>query len=206
LFKKALLTVIFSFLGLASQDADAFSPPKKGDFDRYPTAVFAGGCFWCMEAPFDQIEGVVKTVSGYTGGRTKDPSYKSVSGGGTGHLEAIQVVYDPKRVTYEKLLEVFWENVDPTDDGGQFCDRGDQYTTAIFYDGEEQQKAAKLSKEMLINSGKIKRKIVTPIRKAPTFYPAEPYHQDYYINNPMRYHFYRYRCGRDQRLEQLWGK
>jgi len=169
-------------------------------------ATFAGGCFWCMEPPFDKIDGVISTTSGYTGGRTLNPSYKDVSGGGTGHTEAVQVVYDPKRVSYEKLLETFWRNVDPTDATGQFCDRGLQYRTGIFYHDDEQKRAAEQSKATLERTKPFKEKIATEIVAAGPFYPAEEYHQDYYQKNPIRYKFYRSNCGRDKRLERLWGK
>jgi methionine-S-sulfoxide reductase len=167
-------------------------------------ATFTGGCFWCMEPPFDELEGVVATTSGYTGGRVKNPSYEQVSYGGTGHLEAVEVSYDPAKISYEKLLEVFWGNVDPTDTKGQFCDRGDQYATAIFFHDEEQRRLAEESKRKLIDSGILKKPIETPVRPAGAFYAAEEYHQDYYKKNPIRYKFYRSRCGRDRVLEKLW--
>jgi peptide-methionine (S)-S-oxide reductase len=168
-------------------------------------ATFAGGCFWCMEPPFDEIEGVVSTTSGYIGGEIRNPSYEAVSGGGTGHLEAVEIEYDPSKVSYGKLLEVFWRNVDPTDGGGQFCDRGPQYRTAIFYHDEEQRRLAEESKAALDASGKLPKKVVTEIRKAPEFYHAEEYHQDYYEKNPVRYKFYKTGCGRDRILKKLWG-
>jgi methionine-S-sulfoxide reductase len=167
-------------------------------------ATFAGGCFWCMEGPFDEIEGVIKTTSGYTGGSVPNPSYEQVSSGGTGHLESVEVTYDPSKVSYEKLLEVFWHNVDPTDAAGQFCDRGEQYGTAIFVHDEEQRRLAEASKKALVDSGRLKKPIVTPIRSATPFYAAEEYHQDYYKKNPIRYKFYRASCGRDRVLEKLW--
>ena len=168
-------------------------------------ATFAGGCFWCMEPPFDELEGVVATTSGYTGGSVPNPSYEQVSYGGTGHLEAVEVAYDPAKISYEKLLEVFWSNVDPTDAGGQFCDRGDQYKTAVFFHDEEQRRLAEASKQALEGSGRFEQPIVTEIVEAGPFYPAEDYHQDYYEKNPVRYKFYRWNCGRDQRLAELWG-
>ncbi len=166
------------------------------------TAVFAGGCFWCMEAPFDELDGVVSTTSGYTGGRTENPTYREVS---SGHTEAVEIVYDPNKVGYEKLLEVFWHNVDPTDAGGQFCDRGNQYRTAIFYQNEKQKKLAEASKKKLQNANGAPSPIVTDIVKATAFYDAEDYHQNYYKTTPIRYKFYRSACGRDARLEELWG-
>jgi peptide-methionine (S)-S-oxide reductase len=169
-------------------------------------ATFAGGCFWCMEGPFDHVPGVVSTTSGYTGGNVKKPSYEQVSSGATGHAESVDVVYDPAKVTYGQLLDVFWHNVDPLDGGGQFCDRGNQYRTAIFYHDEEQKRLAEESKQALEASGKLKKKIVTQIVPAGEFYPAEDYHQDYYLRNPIRYKYYRFNCGRDDRLKQLWGE
>jgi peptide-methionine (S)-S-oxide reductase len=169
-------------------------------------ATFAGGCFWCMEKPFDDLEGVVSTTSGYIGGQRKDPTYEEVSSGTTGHAEAVQVLYDPSQVTYEKLLEVFWRNVDPLDAGGQFCDRGSQYRTGIFVHDAAQRQEAERSKKALADSGRLKSPVVTQIVDATAFYPAEDYHQDYYLRNPIRYKFYRYNCGRDQRLEEVWGK
>lgn len=168
------------------------------------TAVFAGGCFWCMEPPYDALPGVLATTSGYSGGQKANPTYREVTAGNTGHIEVIQVTYDPKQISYEKLLEVFWRNVDPLDGGGQFCDRGNTYTTAIFYQGEEQKKIVEQSKTAI--EKKLGRAVVTAIRPAVTFYAAEDYHQDYYKKNPLRYQYYRYSCGRDQRLEKLWGK
>lgn len=167
-------------------------------------ATFAGGCFWCMEPPFDELQGVVSTTSGYTGGRTKDPTYEEVSSGSTGHAEAVQVRYDPKKVSYEKLLEVFWRNVDPLTANRQFCDGGSQYRSAIFYHHAEQQRLAENSKRAL--DARFDRPIVTEIVPAGAFYPAEDYHQDYYKKNPVRYKVYRWNCGRDQRLEQVWEK
>jgi peptide-methionine (S)-S-oxide reductase len=168
-------------------------------------ATFAGGCFWCMEGPFDALEGVVSTTSGYTGGDVKNPSYEQVSMGGTGHFESVEVLYDPKKVSYERLLDVFWHNVNPTDGGGQFCDRGPQYRTAIFYHDDEQQRLADASKQKLDESGVLPKKVQTQILSAGPFYPAEDYHQDYYKKNPVRYKIYRLGCGRDSVLEKLWG-
>jgi peptide-methionine (S)-S-oxide reductase len=167
-------------------------------------ATFAGGCFWCMEGPFDEVEGVLQTTSGYTGGARDHPTYDEVSSGGTGHFEAVQVVYDPAKVSYERLLDVFWRNVDPTDGGGQFCDRGDQYRSAIFFHDEAQRKAAQASREKLAASGRLGGPIATEIRAASEFWPAEEYHQDYATKNPIRYHYYRSRCGRDRRLDKVW--
>ena len=169
-------------------------------------ATFAGGCFWCVESDFDQVPGVLKTESGYTGGTLEDPTYETVTQGGTGHYEAVRITYDPARVTYDKLLDVFWHSVDPTDDGGQFCDRGESYKTAVFFNSPEQERAAIASKQAVGKSGELKGSIVTPILMAKTFYLAEEYHQDYYMKNPLRYRFYRYGCGRDKRLQEVWGE
>ena len=173
--------------------------------DGLATATFAGGCFWCVESDFDAVPGVVETVSGYTGGTAADPTYKQVTKGGTGHREAVQIRYDPKRVSYERLLHVFWRSVDPTDDGGQFCDRGESYQTAIFVGNEEERRIAEASKEALALSQVLDAPVVTPVEAATEFYPAEGYHQDYYTKNPVRYRFYRFSCGRDSRVQQLWG-
>jgi len=168
-------------------------------------ATFAGGCFWCMEPPYDALPGVISTTSGYMGGTQKNPSYEEVSSGTTGHAEVVQVVYDPKKVTYEKLLEVFWKNVDPTVRDRQFCDIGSQYRTAIFYHTDEQRRLAEVSKAMLAKAKPFKDDIVTPVVPAGEFWRAEDYHQDFYVKNPVRYKFYRTGCGRDARLKQLWG-
>ncbi len=191
---------------LALLCASAYAADKPADAPALAKATFAGGCFWCMEPPFDKLDGVISTTSGYTGGQKTKPTYQEVSAGGTGHAEAVQVVYDPKKVSYERLLEVYWRNVDPTDAGGQFCDRGNQYRTAIFYHNDEQKRLAEQSKVKVEQTKPFKEPIVTAIVPAGEFYPAEEYHQDYYLKNPLRYKFYRYGCGRDQRLETLWGK
>lgn len=193
-----LLLGLFAGLGCAGA-AVAEAP-------RTASAIFAGGCFWCMEGPFDKLDGVVSTTSGYIGGHVKDPTYKQVSAGGTGHAEAVQVIYDPNKVSYHKLLAVFWRNIDPVDQKGQFCDKGDQYRSAVFFDGEEQRRAAEKSKAALEDNGRFRQPIATEIVPATTFYPAEEYHQDYYKKNPLRYKYYRYGCGRDRRLEKLWGE
>ncbi len=170
------------------------------------TATFAGGCFWCMEGPFDELEGVRSTTSGYTGGTKADPTYYQVSAGGTGHVEAVQVVYDPTKVSYDRLLEVFWKNVDPVDDSGQFCDKGSQYEARIFVHDNQQQALAEQSKQVLSAEPKFQATpIVTAIESAQTFYPAEDYHQDYYLKHPLRYKYYRTGCGRDRRLAEVWG-
>ena len=190
----------FSLAASFAQGATTVNVPP-GD----AVATFAGGCFWCMEPPYDKLPGVVATISGYTGGRTVNPSYEQVSSGSTGHAESVTVVYDPKKVTYEKLLEVFWHNVDPTVKDQQFCDHGSQYRTAIFYHDEAQRKAAEASKAAIEKSKPFKEPVVTQIVMAGPFYPAEDYHQDFYMKNPVRYQLYRSGCGRDARLKQLWG-
>ena len=167
-------------------------------------ATFAGGCFWCVEADFDKVEGVISTTSGYTGGHTVEPSYEEVSRGGTGHAESVEVVFDPAKVSYEKLLDVFWHNIDPLTKNGQFCDHGDQYRTAIFYHDETQHSLAEASKAKV--QARFKSPIVTEVTAAGPFHKAEEYHQDYHLKNPIRYKFYRFNCGRDARLEELWGK
>jgi peptide-methionine (S)-S-oxide reductase len=168
-------------------------------------AIFAGGCFWCMEGPFDKLPGVISTTSGYTGGTRKDPTYQQVSAGGTGHTEAVEIVYDPSKVTYERLLDVFWHNIDPEARDRQFCDAGSQYRSGIFYRDEKQKAAALASRAALEKVKSFQGAIVTEITAAGPFYPAEEYHQDYYLKNPLRYSYYRGGCGRDARLKQLWG-
>ena len=175
------------------------------DNEKTEKAVFAGGCFWCMEPPFDKLDGVISTTSGYSGGHTKNPSYKQVSSGQTGHTEAMQVVYNPGQISFEQLLAVFWRNVDPTRNDGQFCDGGNQYRPAIFYHDDAQKLAANASKASIIDSKTFAEMIKVEIVKATTFYAAEDYHQDYYRKNPVRYKYYRYSCGRDRRLKELWG-
>jgi peptide-methionine (S)-S-oxide reductase len=170
-----------------------------------PKATFAGGCFWCMQPAYDGVPGVVKTVVGYTGGEKKNPTYEEVSDGGTGHAESIEITYDPKKISYRKLLDIFWHNVDPTTKDSEFCDHGHQYRSAIFFHNAEQEREAKQSEAELNEKKPFKDPIVTEIVPATTFYPAEDYHQEYYLKNPIRYKFYRYNCGRDARLRELWG-
>ena len=200
---KKPLNAVFVFamiLPLAIEVAYA-ATPSTGPTET-AKATFAGGCFWCMEPPYDKLDGVISTISGYAGGTKKNPTYEEVSAGKTGHTEVVQVTYDPKKITYEKLLDVFWHNVDPLTANRQFCDVGSQYRTAIFYHDETQKRLAEESKKAL--GKRFKEPIVTEIVAASEFYPAEDYHQDYYIKNPLRYKYYRYNCGRDQRLEALW--
>lgn len=196
---KLFATLLLAALAVPGQASGAESASLA-------KATFAGGCFWCMEPPFDKLAGVVATVSGYTGGHTRNPTYEEVSAGRTGHAEAVEITYDPSKVSYAKLLEVFWRNVDPTTPDRQFCDVGNQYRTAIFYHDAEQKRLAEQSKAALAKSKPFPQPIVTEIVAAGEFTPAEGYHQDYYLKNPLRYKFYRYNCGRDQRLEELWGK
>jgi methionine-S-sulfoxide reductase len=170
------------------------------------TATFAGGCFWCMVPPFEKLPGVVSVTSGYTGGRKENPTYEEVSSGRTGHAESVEVLFDPARIAYEKLLDVFWHNIDPTTPDRQFVDVGSQYRTAIFYHSEEQKRLAEESKRKLDASGRFGKPIVTEIAPAGKFYAAEEYHQDYYKKNPVRYKFYRFNSGRDQYLEKIWGR
>lgn len=197
-------TLSFTAPACASSDTST-NPVSTATADTTATAIFAGGCFWCMEKPFDELSGVLDTTSGYTGGTVANPSYEQVSSGGTGHYEAVQVTYDPSQVNYEMLLEVFWRNVDPVDARGQFCDKGQQYRSAIFYQNEAQEAAAEDSKQALANSDRFEQEIATTIQPASTFYPAEDYHQNYYQTHSVRYKVYRFACGRDQRLEEVWG-
>ena len=185
--------------------SDKMMEVKAGD-RHLSLATFAGGCFWCVESDFEKVDGVVEVVSGYTGGRKKNPSYEEVSAGGTGHVEAVQVQYDAEKVSYEELLDVFWRHVDPTDPDGQFVDRGSQYRPAIFYHDEEQKRLAVESKKNLEASKRFKRPVATEILELDVFYPAEDYHQDYYKTHAVRYKFYRWNSGRDQFLEKTWGK
>lgn len=206
LIKVLLLVVvcgIFAFALVNGQSADK-TPTMDGK--NLQTATFAGGCFWCMEPPFEQLAGVLSVTAGYTGGQDPDPTYREVSSGDTGHAEAVQIVFDPAKVTFAALLEVFWKNIDPTTPNRQFCDVGSQYRAAIFYHNPEQQHLAEEAKKALQHSGTLTQPIVTEIVSASAFYPAEDYHQDYYKKNPVRYKLYRYNCGRDQVLEKLWGK
>jgi peptide-methionine (S)-S-oxide reductase len=201
------IVLVVAILGLLfTAYAEKSEERKTGSDKSLAIATFAGGCFWCMEPPYDKLDGVISTTSGYTGGRKKNPTYEEVSGGTTGHAEAVQVTYDPTKVSYQKLLEVFWKNIDPFTPNAQFCDHGSQYRSAIFYHDEEQKRAAEASKQKLEKSGRFTQPIVTEIVPAGEFYPAEDYHQDYYQNNPVRYKYYRYRCGRDEALEKIWGK
>jgi peptide methionine sulfoxide reductase msrA/msrB len=203
------MTIIFLYgcqkSDLAKEGKNTMAANTAQD-QKSKVATFAGGCFWCSEADFEKIPGVIKVISGYTGGKKENPTYEEVSAGTTGHVEAIQVTYDPEKVNYERLLEVFWRHIDPTDGEGQFVDRGTQYASAIFYHDEEQKRLAEKSKEELGRSGKFVKPIATPILKFTRFYEAEEYHQDYYKKNPLRYSYYRHGSGRDQFLDKVWGK
>ncbi len=174
--------------------------------EKLETAIFAGGCFWCMESPFEKVSGVKEVISGYAGGFKDNPTYEEVSAGTTGHLEAIQIIYDPKKISYIQLLEIFWRQIDPTDPDGQFVDRGKQYRSAIFYKSKEEKALAEKSKQDLEKSKRFSMPIVTEVISATKFYPAEEYHQDYYKKNPVRYNYYRYGSGRDQFLKKVWIK
>lgn len=201
---KPILFTLSLCVGLLSPGI--FTHSYASDEKTSPAiATFAGGCFWCMEPPFDKLEGIISTTSGYTNGHIKNPTYKQVSAGTSGHTEAIQIVFDSERITYAKLLETFWHNIDPLDANGQFCDRGSQYRAAIFYHTPEQHQLAITSMQTLQQNEKFKQKnITTEIIKATEFYPAETYHQNYYLKNPLRYKFYRHNCGRDRVLQGYW--
>ena len=188
--------------GLSAAIAQTAAPPKG----EVAIATFAGGCFWCLEEAFEKVPGVISTTSGYTGGTVAGATYRQVGMGGTGHTEAVRVVYDPAKVGYDKLLEVYWKNVDPLDAKGQFCDKGEPYRPVIFVHDEEQRRLAEASKAALAASGRFKQPIVVAIEPASDFWIAEDYHQDYYLKNPAKYAYYRWGCGRDARLEELWGK
>lgn len=193
------IIILFSFLLLLIMQTRIYADTKT------EKATFAGGCFWCMETPFEKLDGVTEVISGYTGGKKVNPTYEEVSYGGTGHLESVQIIYDPSKITYSELLDVFWKQIDPTDPNGQFVDRGSQYRSVVFYHNDEQKGLAEKSKEELDKSGKFGKPIVTEIIMASAFYKAEEYHQDYYKKNPIRYKFYRYNSGRDQYLKKIWG-
>lgn len=197
---KRLATLALLLLFACSRDSEPPPVARQG----LASAVLAGGCFWCMEPPFESMKGVVSVTSGYTGGRTPDPTYNEVSYGSTGHYEAVEILYDPKQVTYAQLLDVFWRNIDPIDGEGQFCDRGEQYRAAIFVANDDERRVAEASKARLAAARRLN--IVTTILPAARFYAAEDYHQDYAKKNPVRYKFYRFNCGRDRRLEEVWGK
>ena len=195
MFRRLLISAFMLAVVLGSASAQ----------EKTAKAIFGGGCFWCVEADFDKVPGVISTTSGYINGKTKNPTYREVSAGGSGHNEVVEIVYDPAKVTYAKLLDVFWRNIDPLVKDKQFCDSGDMYRTGVYYLDDEQKKLAEETKKT-VQAKFAPRTVHTEIVKADTFYPAEEYHQDYYKKNEARYNFYRWNCGRDQRLEQLWGK
>ena len=197
---RSLVRIAAVILGLLAA-SPAFAQ-RNPNLDR---AIFAGGCFWCTEVDFDKVPGVVTTISGYIGGRTENPTYDQISRGNTGHAEAVEVTFDPSKVTYDKLVEIFWRTIDPLDKGGQFCDRGDQYRPEIFVTSPDQRKVAEASKGALVASKRFKQPIVVEITNATKFTAAEDYHQDFYKKSPVRYYTYRAGCGRDARLDSLWG-
>ncbi len=203
----AVLIVGFTLSACGAATTDADEPPSAQAIadGGLAQATFAGGCFWCMEPPFDKLDGVVSTISGYTAGEQKNPTYQQVSAGRTGHTEAVQITYDPDKVSFTELLDVFWRNIDPLAVNRQFCDGGTQYRTGIYAHDDEQLRLAEASRQAIVDSGRFDQPIATEIEKLDTFYPAEDYHQDYYKKNPVRYKTYRVGCGRDRRLEQLWG-
>ncbi len=202
----ALALISLIYFQVVEVTGDSHPQEQAADMGlQTKAAVFAGGCFWCTESDFEKVPGVISVISGYTGGHVANPTYEQVSAGGTGHVEAVKVIYDPRRIDYAALLEVFWHHVDPTDSGGQFVDRGSQYRSVIFYANEEEHRLAEASKKQLADSGHFNKPIVTDILPLGPFYKAEDYHQDYYKKNPLRYKYYRYRSGRDQFLEKTWA-
>ena len=202
---KVLFALVLQGAGVAAiAQSNAGSVTANSAAASTATAIFAGGCFWCTESDFEKRPGVISAESGYTAGKTQKPTYEQVSGGKTGHTEAVRVTYDPSKVSYAELVTYFWRTIDPTVKDQQFCDRGDQYRSAIFYNDEAQKQIIEASKAAILKEGKIKE-IFTQIAPATTFYLAEDYHQDYYKKNPVRYKYYRTGCGRDARLEQIWG-
>ena len=206
--KLIAIGVVLSFLAMSMCKSEDVSMEKESATmkdTRYEKATFAGGCFWCMEPPFENLEGVIGVVPGYTGGEKENPTYEEVSSGTTGHLEAIQITYDPEKISYKELVDVFWMQIDPTDEAGQFVDHGPQYRTAIFYHNDEQKKIAEESKTELEKSGRYDQPIVTKIRAYDKFYKAEDYHQDFYKKNPVRYKSYKFFSGREQFLKKIWG-
>lgn len=201
MLKRVLSPSLFAAAVFALATAGAHD--ARADDPQF--AILAGGCFWCVESDFDKVPGVLSTTSGYTGGHLADPTYSDVTSETSGHREVVKIEFDPDVISYGEVLDIFWRSVDPTDAGGQFCDRGESYTTAIFVENEEQRQTAETSKSDLQASGALAEMVVTPIIDASTFYPAEEYHQDYHSKNPLRYNFYRYNCGRDSRVRALWG-
>ena len=207
LVSGVILATLVAFNGVHADSSgnNNVQKPVAVQVNKLEKATFAGGCFWCMEHPFDELPGVVSVTSGYTGGHKKNPTYEEVSAGGTGHAESVQIFYDPTKISYEKLLNVYWHNIDPTVKDRQFCDSGHEYRSDIFYHTEEQRRLALHSKETLEKNKPFREHVVTEITPAGDFYPAEEYHQHYYRKNPLRYKYYRTECGRDRRLKELWG-
>jgi|ERR671911_605723 peptide-methionine (S)-S-oxide reductase len=200
------IPVLLAVLGIVAGEQSTVHEGQAAESGTMAKAYFAGGCFWCMEEAFEKVDGVLDVLSGYMGGSVKNPSYEDVSAGRTGHAESVEVRYDPRKLTYPQLLEVFWRNVDPVTPEAQFCDHGNQYRAAIFYQGEEEKHLAEESKRAIEQSKRFSTPIVTQVTAASEFYPAEEYHQDFYKKNPFRYKYYKFTCGRAQRLEALWGK
>jgi peptide-methionine (S)-S-oxide reductase len=203
---RGIRLLLFSALAFVGTGSSGLITGYAAGSGPTAKAYFAGGCFWCMEEVFEKVEGVTEVVSGYMGGSVKNPAYEEVSSGRTGHAESVEVRYDPVKVTYTQLLEAFWRNIDPVTPNAQFCDHGSQYRAAIFYQGDEEQRLAEESKRAIEQSKRFAMPIVTQVVPASEFYPAEDYHQDFYKKNPIRYKYYKYTCGRSQRLEELWGK
>jgi peptide-methionine (S)-S-oxide reductase len=200
------MPIVLAVLGIAAGEQSSVHEGQAAESGTMAKAYFAGGCFWCMEEAFEKVDGVLDVLSGYMGGSVKNPSYEDVSAGRTGHAESVEVRYDPRKLTYSQLLEVFWRNVDPVTPEAQFCDHGNQYRAAIFYQGEEEKRLAEESKRAIEQSKRFSTPIATQVTAASEFYPAEEYHQDFYKKNPFRYKYYKFTCGRAQRLEALWGK
>jgi peptide-methionine (S)-S-oxide reductase len=200
------IPVLLAVLGIVAGEQSTVHEGQAAESGTMAKAYFAGGCFWCMEEAFEKVDGVLDVLSGYMGGSVKNPSYEDVSAGRTGHAESVEVRYDPRKLTYPQLLEVFWRNVDPVTPEAQFCDHGNQYRAAIFYQGEEEKRLAEESKRAIEQSKQFSTPIATQVTAASEFYPAEEYHQDFYKKNPFRYKYYKFTCGRAQRLEALWGK
>jgi len=201
-----VLPLVLCIQSNAGEPNDKQGSIMNNQIEKLEKATFAGGCFWCMEQPFEKLDGVIQVISGYAGGHKENPTYQEVSAGGTGHVEAVQITYDSYKLSYEDLLDVYWRQIDPTDAGGSFVDRGSQYRSVIFYHNDEQKRMAEISKENLDKSGRYEKPVVTEIVKFSKFYKAEEYHQDYYKNHSLKYKYYRYRSGRDQYLEKIWSK
>lgn len=204
--KNPIIALLGLCLGVVISNSAVATMPTPAPAEGLAKATFAAGCFWCVEPPFDKLDGVISTTSGYIGGKEENPSYQQVARGKTGHTEAVEVVYDPKRVSYQILLDTFWVNVDPTTDDRQFCDSGRQYRPGIFWHDAEQKSAAEKSRDAINSSGRFAEPVKVEVTEASTFYAAEDYHQNYYRENPARYKYYRWACGRDARLDELWGE